>query len=46
MNYFLNEYDPEPYRFCACCEKYRPERLLHRLSARDLPVKCINKLLS
>jgi hypothetical protein len=39
LNYYLNEYNPEPYHFCACCEMYRPEKLLHRLTIRDLPVR-------
>lgn len=26
LNYVLNEYDPPPYRFCASCPCYKPER--------------------
>jgi len=25
LTYYLNEYKPEPYRFCACCPYYNPE---------------------
>ena len=44
FNYYLNEYNPEPYHFCACCERYRPEKLLHRATIRDLPVRFLKKI--
>jgi hypothetical protein len=25
LEYYLNEYDPEPYEFCACCPLYVPD---------------------
>jgi organic radical activating enzyme len=25
LEYYLNEHDPEPYRFCECCSRYSPE---------------------
>jgi hypothetical protein len=45
LNYYLNEYIPEPYHFCASCDRYSPEKLLHRLPMRDLPVRLLKKVL-
>jgi len=34
LNYYLNEYDPPPYEFCAQCPLYSPERQIPLLSRR------------
>lgn len=45
LNYYLNTHLPKPYRFCASCPGYKPERLLHRLPLRDLPIEFLKKAL-
>jgi hypothetical protein len=31
LNYYLDDYDPEPYRFCPCCENYRSDTVIEKL---------------
>jgi hypothetical protein len=38
LDFYLSHYDPEPYHFCSCCTRYRPEPLPTRMLGHlDIP---------
>lgn len=42
LNYYLDDYDPKPYRFCLCCENYSPDTVIEKLFRSPfLPIRLI-----